>query len=57
MTHQSSKKSGSRSQGSQSDKSSMTGGSSEQGNEAQSCPTPGEPRRDTSISSDEEEEE
>jgi hypothetical protein len=56
MTHRSSKTTGSR-KGSQSGQSQMSGSRSPQDNEAQSCPTPGEPSRESSISSDDEEEE
>jgi len=56
MANRSSKNMGSR-KGSQAGQSQMTGGRTEQDNEAQSCPTPGEPSRESSISSDDEEEE
>jgi hypothetical protein len=57
MTNRSNKSTGSRKSGSQSGQSQMTGGRSSQDNEMQSCPTPGEPSRESSISSDDEEEE
>jgi hypothetical protein len=55
MANRSSKSQGSRTQGSQSSMSKSSDPS--QGTDAQSCPTPSEPRRDTSISNDDEEEE
>jgi hypothetical protein len=56
MANRSSKnQSSSRSTGSESSMSNRTDPS--QGSDAQNCPTPGEPRRDSSISSDDEEEE
>ena len=56
MANRSSKTTGSR-KGSQAGQSQMSGGRSDQDNEAQSCPVPGEPSRESSISSDDEEEE
>lgn len=55
MANRSSKSQGSRTKGSQSSMSKPSDPS--QGTDAQSCPTPSEPRRDTSISGDDEEEE
>jgi len=55
MANRSSKSQGSRTQGSQSSMSKSSDPS--QGTDAQNCPTPSEPRRDTSISSDDDEEE
>jgi hypothetical protein len=57
MANRSSKSTSSRKSGSQSGQSQMSGSRSPQDNEAQSCPTPGEPSRESSISSDDEEEE
>ena len=54
MANRSSKNPG-KSQGSESSTSNRPDPS--QGTDAQSCPTPGEPRRDSSISNDGEEEE
>jgi hypothetical protein len=56
MANRSSKSQGSRNEGSPSSMSNRSSDAS-QGTDAQSCPTPSEPRRDTSISSDDEEEE
>ena len=57
MTNRSNKTTGSRKSGSPTGQSQMSGGRSPKDNEAQSCPTPGEPSRESSIGSDDEEEE
>jgi hypothetical protein len=57
MGNRSSKNQGSRNQGSQSTMSNRSSSEASQGTDAQNCPTPSEPRRDTSISNDDEEEE
>lgn len=56
MANRSSKTTGSR-KGSQAGQAQVSGGRTEQDNEAQNCPMPGEPSRESSISSDDEEEE
>lgn len=56
MANRSSKTTGGR-KGSQADQSQMSGGRSTQDSEAQNCPVPGEPGRESSIGSSDEEEE